>query len=209
MSLHIKNLICGTDFSDSSMGAVHEAIRLTTGRPGARLVMVHVTQKSREAWPALEQRLQQWLEAMPDFGALDPEQVELIIAPGRISQTLGEIASQRADSLIVVGPLRKGLFQQVIGGIAEQLFSVARSPVLATAGPVEHGYHHILVPVDFSLGSSRALQTAASLVRDPHGAVAHGAHLDLIHAYTFPGGVPAGSVRRDLEAISRGLILAS
>ena len=200
MPLQIKNLVCGTDFSDSSAGSVREAMRLAQGRPEAHVVLVHVTQKGKRAWPELEERLRAWVSALPEYGALPEGTVEPLIAPGRISQTLGEVAEERGSGLIVVGPLRKGLVQQVIGGIAEQLFSAATCPVLATAAPEPGGYDHILVPVDFSEGSSLALRVAAGFVHDPHGACADGAHLDLIHAYSFPGGVPSGSVRRDLEA---------
>src|SRR4030066_2328266 len=65
----------------------------------------------------------------------------------------------------------------LLGTTAERVVRKGDRPVLVVKRPPEGPYRHVLVAVDFSDTSHRALALAAHL--------APGAHLTLLHAYEF------------------------
>jgi len=197
----LEGVVTGTDFSETSRGAVSEAVRLVAGRPGGRLFVVHVLGKSDDQAPDLEERLVAFALGLDSSGALTPDQVHPRIVRGAVAEGIAAVAEAEQADLIVVGPLQKGFVQRYLtGGTAEQLFGLTRVPVLATRGAALGGYNHILVPVDFNDHTAKLLAVVATLARDEHGACGVDPHLELVHAYVLPGGVAAMGARKELEA---------
>lgn len=194
----LSHILTGTDFSESSKGAVREALRLAGGDASRRVTLVHVTRHVKDPQVLLD-RLTAWAQELPEFGSLtDPAQFKPELEIGRVSSGLARCAMRIGATQLVVGPLPRTLLERyVTGGVAEQLFHSVHIPVLATRRPVEGGYKHILVPVDFSENSHRAVSLAASLARDSSASDA-AAHLELLHVAELPGGAYGGVVRKGL-----------
>jgi nucleotide-binding universal stress UspA family protein len=127
------------------------------------------------------------------------------IAPAAV---ILEYASEAGVDLIVLGTHgRRGLGRLVLGSVAEEVVRLASCPVMTlreqeNPRPVE-ALERILVPVDFSEPSKRALASAVELAQ------IYDSHLQLLHvvqpmAYPqvyFPGSTSA--VAADYAAITR------
>lgn len=195
----LRHILTGTDFSETSKGSVRESLRLASQDPARRVTLVHVASKVTDE-AELKARLRQWVEALPEYADLpDPSvQVGVEVEVGRISAALASCAQRVGATQIIVGPLTRNLMERwLTGPIAEQLFHTSDIPVLATRGPATGGYRHVLVPVDFSGHSRRAVAVAAAMLRDPTVA-APDAHLELLHVAELPGGVHAVGARKEL-----------
>ncbi len=196
--IDLSHILTGTDFSETSKGAVRESLRLASGDPGRRVTLTHVTRAVKDA-AALRAKLQQWVQGLPEFVNLhDPSQVTCELEIGKVSTGLSRAAQRLGATIIVVGPLPRTLMERFLtGGVAEQLFHSASIPVLATRGPATNGYRHVLIPVDFGDGSRHAMKLASAVVKDPTMS-ANNAHLDLLHVAELPGGVHAVGARKEL-----------
>ena len=198
--LDMSHILTGTDFSDSSSGGVRESLRIASGDASRKITVVHVTKEIKDA-EGLRERIREWISALPEYASLaDPEaQITVDVEQGKISAGLARCAARVGATQVIVGPLPRTFTERYLtGAIAEQLFHSIRVPVLATRQPAEGGYAHILVPIDFSESSRRALSMASSLIRNTPGAVCDDAHLDLLHVASMPGGVRASHAGREL-----------
>lgn len=196
----LQVVVTGTDFSSTSRGAVGEAVRLVSGRPEGRLVVVHVVSKGDVIREGLEDELRTFVLDLDVRGQLRPEQVEPRIVKGAVAEGIATVADEVGADLIVVGPLQKGFVERYLtGGPAEQLFGLTHVPVLATRGPAVSGYDYILVPVDFDEHTSRLIDLAGLMASDAYGAAGEDAHIELLHAYLLPGGVHAVSARQAVQ----------
>jgi nucleotide-binding universal stress UspA family protein len=189
--LDFSHVITGTDFSESSKGGVRESLRIISGDPSRRLTLVHVAKSIKDAG-GLKGRMREWVSQLPEFNLLpDPDkQVLLDLEEGKVSVGLARSAARAGATQIIVGPLPRNILEKYLtGAVAEKLFHSAnvRVPVMATRGPAEGGYRHILVPVDFSPSSRRAAAMAASFIRDSPDAVAKDARIELLHVGSNPG----------------------
>ncbi len=105
------------------------------------------------------------------------------VARGRVWEVLASLVEEKSVDLIVVGTHgRRGLKKLVLGSTAEQVFRLARCPVL-TVGPrttnadmAQASVAPVLFATDFSFGSRHALPYALSLARANHS------RLILLHA---------------------------
>ncbi len=200
--MDLRHILTGTDFSDSSKGGVRESLRLAQASAARRVTLLHVTAEIKDA-VALRQRMREWLQGIPEYTALDdPEgRVAVDLEQGRITSGLERCAARIGATQIIVGPLPRNFTERYLtGAIAEQLFHSTRVPVLATRAPATGGYRHVLVPMDFSDNSRRALAAAASLIRDCPGAAAPDARIELLHVASIPGGARTTQAGRSLFA---------
>lgn len=89
-----------------------------------------------------------------------------------------EIGASQTD-LLVCGAIGESIVRHyTFGTTASRILSTAHSPVLVVRQPATQPYQRLLIPVDFSPGSQRAIQTALS--------VAPGADIVLFHAFDVP-----------------------
>ncbi len=185
----IRSILVASDFSDSAELAVQRAGALA-GQFTARLELLHVM--SASALGALRQILPTALDAEAKLVAdarqmLDGQAARLTaIDQAAITKrvTVGHIideilAACKAAGLLVLGarglnPVR----DMILGTTASRLLRKSTLPVLTVKQAVRGPYKHVIVPVDFSPHSVRALTTALD--------VAPGAKISVIHAYDLP-----------------------
>jgi nucleotide-binding universal stress UspA family protein len=187
----LKNILFATDFSPSSQAAL-PFLRAIAERYGSTVHVLHVLTPE----PMLELPLDMPPELDADRVAAQFALNTLLagkpfgniastatVARGPLWNVLAGFIEERSIDLIVLGTHgRRGLRKLVLGSVAEQIFRLARCPVLtinphsAIAGKAPTRIAAILFATDFSSGSHRALPYAESLARTNH------AHLILLHA---------------------------
>lgn len=181
----LKRLLAATDFSDHARNAAQRAALIATEQR-AHLELLHVINGSmadalRQLFPApadANDKLAEDARALLGALASDISEKTGLMPTGRVTvgRVLDEILSVSAQSdLIVVGarglnPLR----DLVLGSTAERLLSKSSRPMLVTKRPPQGPYRRILVPVDFSAPSVRALRTAMLVAPKADITVVHG-----------------------------------
>ncbi len=108
-------------------------------------------------------------------------EVSQIVLDGRPEDTLPNAAKDLAASVVVVGTHgRTGFRRLAMGSVAERIVRYEERPVLVARGtPPDRGYRHIVVGLDFSPPSRKALQAA-------HSYLAPGGKIDLLHCWQLP-----------------------
>ncbi len=155
--------LVGIDLSERSRNAFSRALQLAHAGGGS-LTLVHVTS---DAFP------QQLVAAHDSYarGVLEEHvlkaradgvgQVAQLIVYGRDYEQLIEQARKDRSDLIVVGRHRpSSVLQDVLGTTVDRVLRLGGTPVLAVQRKAEQPYNSILVAVDFSQASRRALEHA-------------------------------------------------
>jgi nucleotide-binding universal stress UspA family protein len=185
----IRTVLAATDFSAGAQAAAGRAAA-QAAELGAALTLLHVVE------PESFSGLRDLLAPGRDFQAAITEQARMMLeaeaaahadAQGRRPQTLlregsavDEIckAGDAADLVAVGAHGGNGLRGIVLGTTADRLARQLRKPLLVVRAPAERTYRRVLVPVDFSDNSRRALQVAL--------AVAPAASIHLVHCVHLP-----------------------
>ena len=158
--LHVVDHVLGADRPPDNI------LKLAFGTPGE----VETTLK-QEAKATLNAKL----AALPEAALLRAAVEARIGTP--FLDIIVQARAAGAD-LVVLGAHGRGeLKDWLLGTTAERVVRKGDRPVLVVKRPPEGPYRHVLVAVDFSDTSHRALALAAHL--------APGAHLTLLHAYEF------------------------
>lgn len=181
-----RTILCPIDFSAGSRYALRVAIRIAK-EAGAPLVLVHAwvvptattagdLPMPGDALQALVDDAQRGLtDALGEVKRAGVERVTSQLVSGPPAERVAGIATPR--DLIVMGTHgRTGLSRVLLGSVAERVVRQAPCSVLVAR---EQGdarpYRHLLVPVDFSEASRRALDEAGDL------ATRTGATVTLLH----------------------------
>jgi nucleotide-binding universal stress UspA family protein len=199
----LKNILYATDFSDGSRAALPHLWAIAQ-RYGSTVHVVHViapearTPVPMDKLPELDLERKHAEFAMKALLADDhfknishTETVER----GTVWEVLAALLEEKRVDLMVLGTHgRRGLRKLVMGSSAEQIFRLARCPVL-TVGPrttivgeAGSGNAPIVFATDFSSGSQGALLYAVLLAR------AHHSPLVLLHAVPPMVGILPGSM---------------
>ena len=210
----MQKILFPTDFSDCAQQAMNHAIFLAE-QYGAELHLLHAVVLHDD----LKDALQSFPEAEDMYARVERlarSRAAELLAPHRsdtlvvhevqrrgvaAAEVILDYARQEAVDLVVMGTHgRRGLGRLFLGSVAEEVVRLAPCPVLTLRQqedprPVEM-VQKILVPVDFSDHSLRAVEIAADL------ALLYGARLELLHvvqppAYPelyYPGQATATSV---------------
>lgn len=197
-------LLAATDLSAPARHAADRAALLAR-ELGASLALLHVVN------PAPIERLRQLVADMPvEVGqrVLDATRDELRELGATVSKHRGitpglQIAtgpliqelSAHADAvdLLVLGARGSSFMRHLLlGSTAERMLGKATRPMLVVKQPPHEPYRGVLVPVDFSTYSTRAVRAAQ--------AVAPGANIVLLHAFEVPveGKLRLAGVEADL-----------
>lgn len=188
----LKQLLAATDLSAPARHAAERAARIAA-EGGAALDLVHVAsvaplEKLRRLVGSLPAALEQQLleSARAELRTL----AEVLHRHHGVAASihavsgplLGELAS-RADAtatdLIVLGARGASFMRHLLlGSTAERMISHATRPMLVVKQAAHERYRNVLVPVDFSPVSLRAIQQART--------VAPGAELILVHVFDIP-----------------------
>ena len=189
----LHTLLATTDLSAASSRSSLRAAMLAK-QVGAQLELVHVLEKS--ALDELQQLYGQDYEVIQK-NIRTQARKELSRLTSQLTKTLGKnvechlVAGEVLESILaqvktldakilVLGERGVGGFvrQLLLGTTTERLMRLSTCPVLVVKRPPREAYRSVIVPVDFSPWSIRAIHLAR--------AVAPKAELTLLHAYEVP-----------------------
>ncbi len=186
----LATIVVATDHSAGAHRAVARAALLAAAC-GARLVLLHVI--GGGAFEELRRRLgasapldtlRAEAEAATarlagEIAAAHAIVVETRVMVDRVASGIVACADAVAADLVVVGTHGIGhLHRYGIGSTAERVLRLSKRPLLLVRQHTHAAYRRVLAPVDFSPWSLPALELAR--------AVAPGAHLLLLHAWSVP-----------------------
>ncbi|MEM6730667.1 MAG: universal stress protein [Myxococcota bacterium] len=176
----LNTVLLATDFTDASKNALEHAAFIAM-KNDATLHVLHVRVPFTDSISAKEselpgaQTIQQAIDRVSEdeMAALSPKfevpLVRKVISDFDPADAICEYAKRNEADLIVVGTHgRRGFARLMIGSIAGRVIRKSPVSVLAVGNGeshqlVESSYRKILVPVDFSDASKRALKHALAL----------------------------------------------
>ena len=185
----LKNILFATDYEVLANRALPFAVALA-GRSGAKLYAAHVIPQEAYAF-ARPDSVERILKEACDYAGYKLNQIigplkhqgyscEALVSEGSPGEVITELAQIHSADLIVVGTSsRAGLGKLFLGSVAEEIIREAPCPVF-TVGPrvvtdPSTEIQSIICATDFSPGSVRAVEFAASLAHE------YQAHLTLLH----------------------------
>ena len=192
-----KNLLVATDFSDSAKSAL-DAGRWMAQQFHARLKLAHVVRDVFESmavmgygvgWEptideltSLQKQLrhdaEERLLALSRAGEAAEIEVQTEVLSGTPFVEIVRAVEAEGIDLVVAGTRGLSTFKRVlIGSTATKLARLCPCPVWIARSEHPEGLKSILVPLDFSAASERALSHAALLAKTT------GAELHLLHVY--------------------------
>lgn len=213
--------LAATDLSAPSRHAAQRAAMLAR-HSGGKLALLHVLEKDallelRQLFAPNAEALEQTLRAQAEqalaqlateVGAAQPGAAALLpvdchLLEGSVLSTIAEQAEALGCNLVVVGARGAGFMRHwLLGATAERLLRKTLQPVLVVKQAPQLGYRTVLVPVDFSHWSLRAIALARS--------IAPQAALVLLHACEIPfegkmrfAGIEEGTIQQHRLNIRR------
>lgn len=177
----MKNLLIATDLSARSDRAVECAVSLAR-QHNARLTIVHVIDEEMPSsmaqvhQNAANESIQAHIDTLLDG---DDSHVTVKIVVGRPYRDILEVSEDFEADLIVLGLHRKDAFKDMFRGTtAERVIRAGKFPVLLVSDRPSGAYRRIMVGVDFSIYSRRAVEFAVRFAPD--------GQFELVHAYDVP-----------------------
>lgn len=177
----MKSILMATDLSARSDRALDRAVRLAHDH-GADLTVVHVVDEDLPASladaqeAAAKQAVRQHTNAL---SAGDGPQISIEVVFGRAYVDILDMSEKVGAELIVLGVHREETVKDMFRGTtAERVIRAGNTPVLLVKDRVGGPYQRIMVGVDFSVYSRRAVEFAIKFV--PSG------EFHLVHAYDVP-----------------------
>ena len=156
-------VLAGIDLTERSRNAFARAVELARS-PGAHLTLLHVTSDALPSQVAAvhEGYAQEVLQDLAAKARVEgAAHVDTIGVRGRDYETLIAEARKTHADLIVIGTHRpSSLMQDMLGTTADRVLRLGGLPVLLVRTKPEGAYRSILVAVDFSPASHRALERA-------------------------------------------------
>ena len=188
----LQTLLVATDLSAPSRHAAQRAAMLAQ-QAGARLELAHVLERGAldelrrlfddDGETAQGRVREQAREALSLFAAEIGEPLGVSagqhLLEGAVLESIGTQADLLDAALLIVGAHGSGFMRHwLLGATAERLLRITRRPILVVRQVPRETYRRVIVAVDFSPWSLRAIRLAQ--------AVAPRARLILLHAYDVP-----------------------
>jgi len=216
----LQTLLVATDLSAPSRHAAQRAAMLAR-QAGARLELVHVLERRAldelrrlfdDDGEAAQGRVRE--QAREALSLLASEVGEPLgvsagqhLLEGAVLESIGMQAELLDAALLIVGARGASCMRAwLLGATAERLLRLTRRPILLVRQAPREPYHRVIVAVDFSPWSTRAIRLAQ--------AVAPRARLILLHAYDVPfegkmriSGVDADMIKRYAAKVHREALL--
>ena len=159
-------VLVGIDLTDRSRNAFSRAVDLARSR-GAALTLLHVTS---DALPHQVATAHDTFATDVLCDLVSKAQAEgvasatQVLVRGRDYETIIEQARKDNASLIVIGTHRpSSIIQDMLGTTADRVLRYGVFPLLQVRAKAERAYNTILVAVDFSSASQKALELAVRL----------------------------------------------
>ncbi len=204
--MRIESILAPTDFSETATHAVEQAVELSL-RYGASLHLLHVVEAPGDDSGGVTSALQDFLRKLEDdaqqslalkVDVLRGSKIDVRYETSSAATPYDGIAKKAEalePNLVVMGTHgRTGLNRILMGSVAEKVLRHVPRNLLALnkKAPLiraSHAFERILVPVDFSEFSKRALEMAVNLLI-PSGEL-HVVHVvaSPIHPSFYAGGV--------------------
>ena len=192
----MKTLLMATDLSARSDRALERALRIA-GEHDASLTIVHVVDEDLPASLA-DAQFQAAIRAIRDHTAAstaaDRPRISVEVAFGRAHAVILEMSEAIDADLIILGVHREDAFKDMFRGTtAERIIRAGNVPVLLVKERSDGPYRRIMVGVDFSVYSRRAVEFAVRFA--PAGT------FHLVHAYDVPfkGFLHGADTRREVS----------
>lgn len=177
----MKSILVATDLSARSDWAIERAAKLAAYHD-CRLVVLHVVDEELPARVADRLRDEAAASLKEFVSGLEPAQIVKIETRcefGEHFSTIIDAAEKESADLIVIGKHREdALLDLFRGSTGERIIRFGSRPVLVVKQRPSHGYHNVMVAVDFSPASAIAVEFGASLVPN--------ARLQVVHAFHIP-----------------------
>ena len=177
----MKTLLMATDLSARSDRALERALRIA-GEHDASLTILHVVDEDLPATladaqgEAAQRAIRDHIESAT---AADRPQVTIEVAYGRAHAEILEMSETIDADLIILGVHREDAFKDMFRGTtAERVIRAGNVPVLLVKERSDDPYRRIMVGVDFSVYSRRAVEFAIRFA--PAGT------FNLVHAFDVP-----------------------
>jgi nucleotide-binding universal stress UspA family protein len=186
--MKLRRILAASDLSPGAERAVGRAL-LVAAQAGAALSVLHVVDEeladerllhllgagpqkvAEQAMAAAAARLQ--AEVAPRAHAADVS-CELLVGLGRpFEEILRRTREERADLLVLGSRDRRLLEGLFLGTIVDRILRACEQLVLVVRCEPREPYRQVVVPVDFSATSRRALEAAAALAPQAAIAVLH------------------------------------
>lgn len=189
----LRNLIVGIDFSDQGSGALAQGLRIAR-EAKTRLTVLHVIDQAvvRELQSAYNLTAEAIIaDARKDaVGKIEgliegvggrPDECEIVIPVGDpFNEIVSRVGEGRKADLLIMGSTGASDPGGDLGALASKCVRHATCRVMLVRRNHTGPYRHIVVGVDFSATSSKAMREAIEFARHDQ------ASLDVIHAFAPP-----------------------
>ncbi len=179
----MKRLLVATDLSARSDRALERAFSLARDL-GADLTILYVVDEdlpaamAEELETAAKRSLQQCVDSLAAAAQPAPD-ASIKVVSGRPYSDIIEISEAERADMIVLGMHRENAFKDMFRGTTvERVLRAGHLPVLLVKDRAGSPYRRILVGVDFSVCSKKAIEFAVAFAPD--------AEFHLVHAYDIP-----------------------
>lgn len=177
----MKSLLTATDLSARSDRAVERAVTIAREH-GAKLTVLHVVDEGLPTAiadaqeEAAKKAVQAHIDAVKgDVGA----EVSVEVVLGRAYVDILEMSEKTEAEMIVLGLHREDVLKDMFRGTtAERVIRAGNVPVLLVKDRIVGPYGRVLIGVDFSVYSRRAIEFAVGFVP--------GGEFHLVHAFDVP-----------------------
>jgi nucleotide-binding universal stress UspA family protein len=194
--MDIRSIVVPTDFSALSQAAAARAVTLAR-LDGASIHLVHAVRFPLVAAPyevsvpaavwegvrkAAQKKVEEARKAIEEMG-LSTVTAEMPDSSDAVHAIAAAVEAHGADLVVMGTHGQGGLKHAFLGSVAERTLRTVDCPVLAVKedpAKAEEPISRILLPVDFSVHSHRAVEVAASLGKRLTATV------DVIHAFDLP-----------------------
>ena len=208
--------LAATDLSAPARHAAQRAAMLAR-QTGGQLELVHVLEISAltelkrlfdQSGDAMQERVrQQASEALAqmasEFSATEPLEVGYHLVEGAVLAAISDQADRLGANLVVVGSRGAGFMRHwLLGATAERLLRITRHPILVVKVAPHQAYGRVLVPVDFSAWSLRAIELARCISPQAQILLLHACELPFEGKMRFAG-VEEDVIRQHRETIHR------
>ncbi|MEQ8733486.1 MAG: universal stress protein [Rhodospirillaceae bacterium] len=179
----MKNILMATDLSARSDRALERAVNLAREH-GASLLVAHIIDSDLPEYlaeaqkKAAEQILHGHLKTLTAEESA-PSSIQVQVDFGRAFVDILDLSDKTEADLIVLGTHREDTLKDMFRGTtAERVIRAAEAPVLLVKERYNAPYRKIMVGIDFSVYSRRAIEFAIRF--------APKSQFHLIHAYDVP-----------------------